>query len=125
MRDLLDSHESWEVCAEAATGRQAVELTVKTRPDIVVLDLSMPELDGLQAAQEIHVRFPKTIMLILTAHDTFGLSDVAKAVGVRTCLSKVNLDLLVEAIEDILQETLIASDQAPTAVGKRAVVRKV
>jgi DNA-binding NarL/FixJ family response regulator len=42
MRDLLDSHESWEVCAEAATGRQAVELTVKTRPDIVVLDLSMP-----------------------------------------------------------------------------------
>jgi len=104
VRNILESREGWEVCAEAATGRQAVELTAATRPDIVVLDLSMPELNGLQAAEQIHERFPEILMVILTGHDTPELSDVSKAVGVRICISKANLYELDETLDTVWQQ---------------------
>ena len=65
VREILETEQDWEVCAEAATGREAVAMTSAHRPDIVVLDLSMPELNGLQAARQIHDLFPKTGLLSL------------------------------------------------------------
>ena len=59
MRSLLEAEEDWEVCAEAATGREAVDLAVKLNPDVAVLDLSMPELTGLEAAKEILQKVPQ------------------------------------------------------------------
>src|SRR5436309_1609124 len=85
VREILESEEDWEVCAEAATGRQAVAMTLALRPDIVVLDLSMPELNGLEAARQIHEVFPKTGLLIFTMHDPLELLDEVKAFGVQTC----------------------------------------
>jgi len=69
MRQLLEQHESWQVCAEASTGRQAVELAGKWRPHIVVLDLAMPELNGLEAARQIKKAQPCVEILIFTVHD--------------------------------------------------------
>jgi DNA-binding NarL/FixJ family response regulator len=104
VREILENQEGWEVCAEATTGREAVAMTAATRPDIIVLDFSMPELDGLQAARLIHEQFPLTAMLILSAHDEPELMDVLPALGVRTWVLKTNLDQLVDAIGSIWRQ---------------------
>ena len=64
IREALEE-EGWEVCGEAATGREAVAMNAELKPDIVVLDLSMPEGNGLEAATEIHKEFPDTEKLEL------------------------------------------------------------
>ncbi len=98
VRHVLENQEGWEVCAEATTGREAVAMTAATRPDIVVLDFSMPDLDGLQAARLIHEQFPRTAMIILSAHDEPELMDLLPAFGVRSWVLKSNPDQLVDAI---------------------------
>lgn len=70
---LIERQPGWEVCATAVTGREAVEKTEQLRPDAVVLDWSMPELDGLNAAREIRTRVSETEVLIFTAYETDDL----------------------------------------------------
>lgn len=105
VREVLESEEGWEVYAEAATGREAVEMTASERPDVVVLDLCMPELNGLQAARQIHEQFPKTAMLILTMHDPTELLDQVIAYGVQTCLLKTDLHHLVAAVRCVWKQS--------------------
>lgn len=102
VRNILQSEEGWLVCAEAKTGREAVAMTATEHPDVVVLDLSMPELNGLQAARLIHERFPQMEMFILTMHEPFD-KDELTAVGVRSCILKDDLNDLVGAIRSIGQ----------------------
>jgi DNA-binding NarL/FixJ family response regulator len=109
VRKILESEEGWEVCAEAATGCEAVERTTAKQPDIVVLDLSMPEMDGLEAARRIHEQFPQILIIIITMHDTVQLGDSIRALGVRTCIVKTELFRLVEAISSIWQERALHS----------------
>jgi DNA-binding NarL/FixJ family response regulator len=104
VREILERQQGWEVCAEAANGREAVALTHAKRPDIVVLDLSMPELDGVQAARQIHEHSPQTAVLILTGYDIPELMDALAASGVRTCISKTDLPQLVEAIRSLWEQ---------------------
>jgi DNA-binding NarL/FixJ family response regulator len=68
VRSLLESHEGWEVCGEATTGRHAVEQSRRLRPDVVVMDLSLPELNGLDATRQILKDAPETEVLVLTMH---------------------------------------------------------
>lgn len=63
VRSLLESHEGWEVCGEATTGRDAVEQSRQLRPDVVVMDLSLPELNGLDATRQILKDAPDTEVL--------------------------------------------------------------
>ena len=53
LKDLLEQHVGWQVCAEASNGREAVELALQHRPQVAVIDLSMPELNGLEATRRI------------------------------------------------------------------------
>jgi len=82
LRVLLESRAGWEVCAEAATGREAVERTRHEKPDVVVLDVSMPELNGLEAARQILQALPRTEILILTMHESEEMARQVLAVGV-------------------------------------------
>ena len=80
VRSLLESHEGWEVCGEATTGRDAVEQSRRLRPDVVVMDLSLPELNGLDATRQILKESPNTEVLVLTMHHSEELArDVLQA----------------------------------------------
>src|SRR5258708_35785080 len=68
IRALLESHPGWEVCAEAKDGRDAVELAASTMPHVVLLDIGMPNLNGLEAARQISAASPDEAILILTMH---------------------------------------------------------
>jgi DNA-binding NarL/FixJ family response regulator len=102
VRDALESQKGWEVCAEASTGREAVAMTELHTPDIVVLDLSMPELNGLEAAREISQKFPQTVVFILTMHDAHDLMREVQAAGARACLAKSNLQHLVDEVQNVV-----------------------
>src|SRR5579862_7119168 len=80
LKGLLLAHPGWQVVGEAKTGHEAVVLTEERKPDIVVVDISMPELNGLEAARKIHSALPKIGILILTAHFSDQLlTDIVEA----------------------------------------------
>ena len=98
VRNMLLAQKGWEVCAEAATGREAVALAAKELPDLVVLDLSMPGLNGIEAAKLIHEQFPEMDMIILSMHEPYEVMDQLAGSGVRACVLKTDLEDLVVAI---------------------------
>src|SRR5206468_957256 len=70
LRALVESQQGWEVCAEAANGRQAVESGERFKPDIAIVDIGMPELNGLEATRQILKMSPRTEVLVLTMHQS-------------------------------------------------------
>jgi DNA-binding NarL/FixJ family response regulator len=70
IRSLLESHAGWEVCGEARDGREAVECATKLKPDVLLLDIGMPNLNGLDATRQILKIIPDARILILTVHDS-------------------------------------------------------
>jgi DNA-binding NarL/FixJ family response regulator len=83
MRALLDAQAGWEVCAEAGDGRAAVESATRLQPDIAVLDIGMPELNGLGAARQIRQAVPGCEVLILTMHESEQVVREVLQVGAR------------------------------------------
>jgi DNA-binding NarL/FixJ family response regulator len=103
LRKVLGTRPDWQVCGEAATGRQAVELANEKRPDLVILDISMPELNGLDAARQIRKESPRTEVLVLTMHDTDRLVRDVLAAGARGFILKSDAGrVLVQAVEALL-----------------------
>lgn len=99
IRSLLELQDDIEV-SEASNGNEAVEMTVELKPDLVILDISMPLLDGLSAAREIRKAAPRTAILILTFQKTDALRDEAERLGVSGIITKgENGDTLLRAID--------------------------
>ncbi len=99
LRNLVESQAGWEVCAEAADGRQAVEKALALRPDIAILDISMPEMDGLTATSKIREALPQTEVLILTQHEAEAVVRQVLQAGARGYILKSDAgDELVAAI---------------------------
>jgi DNA-binding NarL/FixJ family response regulator len=80
-RSLLEHESDIEVVGEAENGRQAVQLTRKLRPAVVVMDIAMPRLNGLEAARQIRQEFPDTRVLILSAHSDDAYVEQVSALG--------------------------------------------
>jgi DNA-binding NarL/FixJ family response regulator len=110
VRNILLAQNGWEVCAEAATGREAVELTAKEKPDLVVLDLSMPGLNGMEAARLIHKQFPEIEMIVLSMYEPNEVMAQLEGSGVRACVLKTDLEHLVVAIRGIQKFGRASSD---------------
>jgi DNA-binding NarL/FixJ family response regulator len=103
LRTVLEQRPEWEVCGEAATGRDAVKQAVELKPDVVVLDISMPELNGLEAARQILKEVPKTEVLILTVHESETLVREVLDAGARGYLLKSDASKhLLSAIDSLL-----------------------
>lgn len=101
VRTLLDSKPGWKVVAEAADGREALEKTRQVQPDVIVIDYSMPELDGISAIPMIHSAAPQAEIVVLTVHDAPFTVQRAVDAGARGYVLKAeiikNLVLAVEA----------------------------
>jgi DNA-binding NarL/FixJ family response regulator len=80
-RMLLDAEADLEVVGEAQTGREAVELTKRLRPSVIVMDIAMPLLNGLEATRQIRKAFPNTKVVLLSAHNDDAYIDQAITVG--------------------------------------------
>ena len=104
LKELLEEHVGWTVCAEAATGSAAVELAVQHRPHVAVLDISMPELNGLEATRRIRQAVPDTEVLVFTMHESEELIREVLAVGARGYLLKSDAaGQLVPAVASLAQ----------------------
>ncbi len=88
LRALLETHSGWQVIGEAANGLEAVEKTVELLPDLVILDLSMPGLDGIKAARRIRKSLQEIEVLILSNYDSLITVSDALAAGVRGYIVK-------------------------------------
>lgn len=99
---LLQPHADIHVLGEAATGREAVELAMELRPDVVVMDISMPQLNGLEATRQIRASVPNSKVLILSAHRDDAYIEQVKEVGAAGYLVKqASPRDLVKAIKEI------------------------
>ena len=90
LRSLLEREEGWEVCREARNGREAVEMAGALVPDIAILDIAMPELNGLDATRRIRAAGLPTEVLIFTMHETDELVAEVFAAGARGYLTKAD-----------------------------------
>jgi DNA-binding NarL/FixJ family response regulator len=104
LRGILEEHEGWEVCGEATNGREAVELALALEPQVAVLDLAMPELNGLEATRQIKQHLPETEVLVFTMHQTEQLVHDVLAGGARGYVLKSDAARqLVGAVEALLE----------------------
>jgi DNA-binding NarL/FixJ family response regulator len=104
LRNLIEGN-GWEVCGEAEDGLAAAQRTAVLKPDLVILDFRMPNLNGLQAGQMIHTANPRIPLLLFTL-DGIGrpLEQLAREAGFRGALAKVEgIFALSQAIEELLQ----------------------
>ena len=102
VKSLLEEHLDWKICAEAMTGREAVAKARELKPDIAILDFSMPDLNGLEAAKRIRQASPATEILILTMHYSDQLIREIVEAGIAGYLLKSDSDRdLVIAVETL------------------------
>jgi DNA-binding NarL/FixJ family response regulator len=104
LRKLMEAEPDIEVVGEAATGRQAVALTKKLHPDVVVMDIAMPLLNGLEATRQIRQACPDAKVLILSAHSDDAYVEQVMALGATGYLLKqTSAHFLSEAIREVRQ----------------------
>jgi DNA-binding NarL/FixJ family response regulator len=100
LRTLIEGVPGWEVCAEAADGNETVKLAAETKPDVLIMDLSMPGLGGVDATIQIRKILPQIEVLILTMHESDRLAGQALRAGARGYLLKgESEDKLMEALD--------------------------
>ena len=103
LRAIIESHGNWVVAGEAVDGEQAVALALETKPDVAIVDFSMPIMNGLEVSRRIRPLRPRTEVLILTMHENEEILTEALLVGVRGFLFKSDAKkYLISAIEELL-----------------------
>jgi DNA-binding NarL/FixJ family response regulator len=104
IRELLETQPGWQVCGEASNGREAVELATKLKPQIAIVDIGMPELNGLEATRAIKKACPHTEVLIFTMHETEQLVRDLLAAGALGYVLKSDASRhLISAVEALTQ----------------------
>ncbi|MGC2260600.1 MAG: response regulator transcription factor [Candidatus Sulfotelmatobacter sp.] len=99
LRTLLELNSDWQVCGEAVDGADAVEKAHELAPDLIVMDFSMPQMDGVQAAQEIAKSGTVTPILLVTLNLSSEITELARNAGLRGAMSKSELSKLPYAIK--------------------------
>ncbi len=107
LRSWIETNADFQVCGEAENGEVAIAKVEELRPDIVILDLQMPVMNGLDAARNISQLAPNTAMLMFTLHPSVELLRAARAVGVKDVVSKT--DQLSDSLLIALRQICVAN----------------
>ena len=111
---VLEAHSGWVVCGRAVDGPDAVQKATELRPDVILVDVSMPGLNGFEVAESIHQQRPDTEILIVTEQDALTLKQLPSQPGVRGYVvkSRIATDLIpaIEAASQHRSVFTIAAD---------------
>jgi DNA-binding NarL/FixJ family response regulator len=112
LRTAIEPHAGWEVCGEATTGLEALEQTKLLKPDLVILDVSMPILNGLEVAHRIAMSMPEVKILLFTMHNSPQFAKDVRKGGAHGYVCKASgEELLMQAMEAVLEgETFFDTD---------------
>lgn len=104
IRNLLEAQANWTVCAEASDGKEAVDKTLQCRPDVIILDITMPTLNGIEAANRISASHPEIPIILFSLHLSDDLMNAFSCATIRGAVSKSEAGRdLVEAVETVLR----------------------
>jgi DNA-binding NarL/FixJ family response regulator len=106
---LLGAASPWAICAEAADGREAVEKAVECKADLVIMDVSMPVMNGIEATRRIREVSPSTKVVIFSMHDSPQITTAARDAGAVACLTKAGLG---DQLKKVVTEILAGGDSA-------------
>ena len=104
LRAILEQQTTWQVSDEARTGEEALQRVKKAPPDLILLDFQMPDLNGLDVAQQISELFLRIPILMVTIHLSSQLAEAAKRVEVRGACAKSDVGSIVQAVDALLHE---------------------
>src|SRR5882672_5483946 len=111
MRAIFQSEPNWVVCGEATTGRQALAMTLESRPDLVVLDVALPEMNGIEVTRQIRSASPVAV-LIVTMHDSDQVVQDAMEAGANGIVLKAEAGrTLADAVRTILSRGEFISER--------------
>jgi DNA-binding NarL/FixJ family response regulator len=117
VQSILNSFPEWELCGEADNGTDAVRLSETLRPEVVIMDISMPGLNGIEATRTIHKSHPETKVIVLTLHENDELVRSAFRAGARGYLLKVDVEReLVHALTEVVKERAYISPKVDREV---------
>ena len=117
VKTLVESHAGWEVCGEATTGREAVAKVEELKPDVLILDISMPDLNGVEAARRVRKASANTEILILSMHYSDQLIREIVDAGVRGYIVKSDSDRdLITAVEALSKHKPFFTSQATEVI---------
>jgi len=104
LHHVFDFSPEWDVCGEASNGREGVEKAKSLHPDLIVMDVSMPVMNGLEAARVIHETMPTILVILCSLHTDDTLRFEARQAGVRAIVSKTqNMQTLVSKARELLE----------------------
>jgi two-component system, NarL family, nitrate/nitrite response regulator NarL len=112
LKSVLAQQDDWTVCGEATNGLEAISKTAELQPDLLILDISMPVMSGIQAAIQIRQIAPATKILVLSSHDTSLTKHVLSSSGAHAFVSKavVNSEL-IQTISQLLTERRVHAEK--------------
>jgi DNA-binding NarL/FixJ family response regulator len=104
LRETLGCEADWEICGEAANGREGIEKARHLKPDLIVLDLAMPVMNGLEAGRELTRLLPSVPVIMFTSYETTHLRREALAAGIRTIILKAgSVEPLLRSIQSLFE----------------------
>lgn len=117
LRRLLERNSHWQVCGEAVNGVEPVEKTELFTPDLAILDLGMPVMNGIDAAREIAKGHPRLPILLISVQElTPQLSDAARDAGFKGAVTKSSGHEIVEAVEALIRNQSFFHPEVPASL---------
>lgn len=121
LKDLLEKENDFAIVGEAGDGQEAVKLVTEASPDVVIMDISMPNLDGLQATQQIKARCPNVAVLVLTVHtDDECILEILQAGAAGYIIKSAFGDEVVQAIRAVVTGEMVLSPSIGQRLLKQA-----
>ena len=115
LRRLLERNSDWQICGEAVNGVEAVEKTELFTPDLAILDLGMPIMNGINAAREIVKAHPQLPILLISVQELSPqLADAARDAGFKGAVTKSRGNEIVEAVEALIRHQSFFHPEVPT-----------